>query len=130
MINFPEWAMDICYNAKIFPNGEKHDFIQKWANCQVYAYELLRFNWKKIPDLRSSEMWEDVDFSSKVFEYEPWDLLFFNNTDTAWWAHVGVHIWNNKVLHNSLKIWKPVIWDIDYFKKYDEYTILLWWKRF
>lgn len=129
-IKIPNWIMDIKYNSKIFPNWKKHDFIKNWANCQVYAYELLRFNWKIVPDLRSSELWKDTEYSVEVIDYKPLDLLFFNNTNKSWWAHVGLYIWNNKVLHNTNKIWKPVIWGLDFFGKYDEYRILLWGKRF
>lgn len=129
-INIPHWCFDITYNPKVFPNWEKHDLVKNWANCQVYAYELLRFNGKIVPDLRSSELWEDTEYSKIVSDYDPLDILFFNNTDTSWWAHLWVYIWNNKVLHNSKKIWKPEMWDLDDFKKNEEYKVLLWWKRF
>ena len=129
-IKIPNWIMDIKYNSKVFPNWEKHDYILNWANCQVYAYEILRYNWKHVPDLRSSEMWEDINYSKKVNKYTPLDLLFFNKNAESWWAHVWLYIWNNKVIHNTNKTWWVEIWDLELFKEYDEYKVLLWWKRF
>lgn len=129
-IKILDWIMDIKYNPKIFPNWEVHDYIKNGANCQVYAYEILRLNWKNVPDLRSSEMWEDNKFSEKVKSVKILDLLFFNKNNEAWWSHVWLYIWNNKVIHNTNKTGWVEIWDLEEFKKYEDYKILLWWKRF
>lgn len=129
-LKIPDWFMEIKYNPKIFPNWKIHDYKKDGANCQVFAYEILRLNWKNIPDLRSSEMWEDAYFSKEVDSYIPWDLLFFSSNNQSWWAHVWLYIWNNKVIHNTNKTWWVEIWDLEDFKQYEEYKNLLWWKRF
>lgn len=129
-IKLPDWFMDIIYNPKIFPNWELHDCKKNGANCQVYAYEILRLNWKNVPDLRSSEMWVDNKFSFEVHNYEELDLIFFNNSSESYWAHVWLYIWDNKVLHNTNKTGWVEIWNLEQFKNYEDYQFILWWKRF
>lgn len=130
-IKLPEWYMDIKYNPKIVPDWKKQDIISTWSNCQVYAYELLRLNNKNVPDYRSSELWEDTIYSNIVsWEYEPLDILFFNKENNPYGAHLGIYIWNNKVLHNSKDIWKPAISEFGYFQEIEKYKICIWAKRF
>jgi lipoprotein Spr len=123
--------MDIRYNSSIIPDWNKKDIIHTGANCQVYAYEILRFNNKNIPDYRSSELWEDTLYSSIVSsEYHPWDILFFNKNNDPYGAHLGIYLWDNKILHNSKDIWKPAISELNDFKKIEKYKCLIWAKRF
>jgi hypothetical protein len=129
-IKIPKWILEIIYNPKIFPNWEVHDYVKDGANCQVFAYEILKFNWKKVPDLRSSEMWADNKISFEVHDFEKLDLIFFNNSTESYWAHVWLYIWNNKVIHNTNKTWWVEIWDLEEFRKYEDYQFILWWKRF
>lgn len=75
-------------------------------------------------------MWEDKEFSREVKELEVLDLLFFNNINKPWGAHVWLYIWNNMVIHNTNKTGKVEIWDLDNFNNYEEYKVLLWAKRF
>ena len=129
-IVFPYWYMDIPYNSKVIPNWMIHDIQLSWANCQVYAYEILRYNTIFVPDFRSRELWDDSEYSRVIpSEFEPLDILFFNKTNDPWGAHLGVYIWNNKVLHNSKDIWFPTIFDIEDFKKIHSYSCFLWGKR-
>lgn len=130
-IIIPNYFMNIFYNSKIIPNWTKYDIIKTWANCQVFSYELLRFNNKKIPDLRSSELWEDNIYSKVIFDdFKPLDILFFNSKTEYYWAHIWVYIWDNKVLHISKDIWYPVIWKIKDFENVEKYKFFLWAKRF
>ena len=66
-IKFPERYMDIVYNPSIVPDKKEKNIINTGANCQVYAYELLRFNNKNIPDYRSRELWEDTIYSCLLY---------------------------------------------------------------
>ncbi|MCP4442701.1 MAG: cell wall hydrolase [Aureispira sp.] len=130
-IEVPTWMMDIKYNFKVIPNGELHDLIKTGANCQVFAYYLLRYHNRVVPDLRSSELWDDTTFSEQVPEdYEPLDILFFHKKKDAYGAHLAVFIGDNKAVHNSKKIGKPVIWNLETFSEKPEYKFLLGGKRF
>ena len=129
-IKVPSWYMDIRYNGKVIPNGQKHNMLENGANCQVFAYALLRLNDKVVPDLRSKELWEDQGLSETVKTFEPLDILFFKKDDNPWGAHVGVYIGNDQVIHLAKKQEYPVIWDLDKFQEFDEYKVLIGGKRF
>lgn len=130
-INVPEWLMDVKYNSRIIPNGEEHDITNSGANCQVYAYNLLRYNGLFVPDFRSSELWADTRYSTLVTEnYQPLDILFFHKKNDAYGAHVAVYLGDNKAIHNAKKIGLPVIWDLETFFQYPKYQFLLGGKRF
>ena len=126
----PEWIMGILYNGKVIPNGEEHKMKVHGANCQVYAYQFLRYNGYFVPDYRSKELWEDEKYSHTVESFQPLDILFFNKTDETWWAHVWIYIWDNKIIHNSFDIGKPAIWNFDEFEKNDKYKVFIGAKRF
>jgi lipoprotein Spr len=129
-IKTPKWLMDIKYNARIIPNGEEHDIINTGANCQVYAYNLLRHNGLFVPDLRSSELWADTEYSTLITEnYQPLDILFFHKKNDSYGAHIAVFLGDNKVIHNAKKIGLPIIWDIEIFFEYPAYQFLLGGKR-
>jgi len=130
-IEIPKWMMEVKYNGRIIPNGKAHDIANTGANCQVFAFHLLRHYGRIVPDFRSSELWEDTTFSKKIIEdYEPLDLLFFHKRNEAYGAHIAIYIGNNQAIHNAKKIGLPIIWDMNTFSKYPEYTFLLGAKRF
>jgi len=130
-IRLPKWLMDIQYNGRIIPNGETHDIVTTGANCQVFAFQLLRFNELIVPDFRSSELWEDVEFSELVTEdFRPLDLLFFHRKEEAYGAHIAVYMGENKAIHLSRKNRTPVIWSIETFLEQAAYPFLLGGKRF
>ncbi|MDD3793732.1 MAG: cell wall hydrolase [Candidatus Gracilibacteria bacterium] len=130
-IIIPNYFINIVYNSKIIPNETKYDIIKTGANCQVFSYELLRFNNKKVPDLRSKELWEDNIYSKVIFnDFKPLDILFFNSKSEYYGAHLGVYIGNNKVLHISKDIGYPVIWEIKDFQNVEKYKFFLGAKRF
>jgi hypothetical protein len=129
-IKIPKYIMEIKYNFKIIPNWWKYNILKTGSNCQVFSFELLRFNNKYVPDFRSSELWVDKEYSKIVKQYKPLDILFFNKDNNPYWAHLWVYIWWNKIVHNSKDIWKPIIWDIEEFKKYKNYNTIIWAKRF
>ncbi|MGK0387930.1 MAG: lipoprotein Spr [Maribacter sp.] len=123
--------MDIKYNPRIIPNGEEHDIINNGANCQVYAYNLLRHNNLFVPDLRSSELWTDTEYSTLITgNYQALDILFFHKKNDAYGAHLAIFLGDNKAIHNAKKIGLPIIWDIDTFFQYPVYQFLLGGKRF
>lgn len=56
------------------------------------------------PLLRSSELWDDTQYTQKVNDYEFLDLMLYNHTDESYGAHVGVYINNGQALHLSKEI--------------------------
>jgi hypothetical protein len=57
--------------------------IETGANCQNFAYELLRYFGRHVPFLRSSNLWDDTEHTIVVDKYQPLDLLLFNRTRNA-----------------------------------------------
>ena len=80
-MNIPEWLMKINYNGKIIPNGKEYDLMKTGANCQVFAYYILRLNNRIVPDFRSSELWADVEYSELVKDKETGFLLKEHDVD-------------------------------------------------
>ncbi len=131
MITIAIELMTIPYNAKIIPNGKPHNIHQTGANCQVFAYHILRQNGFIVPDYRSSELWSDTTYSIQINEvYQPYDLLFFHKTQQAYGAHIAIYIGDNKAIHLSKAIGKPVVWEVETFFQYPQYQFLLGAKRF
>ena len=109
VFKIPERFADVRYNAQRIPDVENQSDLSLGANCQVYAYELLRHYGKSPPLLRSSELWSDEQYTQKVSDYKFLDLMLYNNTLDAYGAHVGVYVGNGFVLHLSKEIGHPVI---------------------
>lgn len=63
--------------------------IETGANCRNFGYELLWHFGRHVPNLRSSNLWDDTEYPIVADEYEPLDLLLFNRTRNAWGAHVS-----------------------------------------
>lgn len=84
MIQVPHQFFTVRYSAKHFPGTERSAGILKEANCQLFAYELLRYFGKYIPDFRSSNLWEDNIWTQRVDTFEPLDLVLYNAVDTVW----------------------------------------------
>ena len=129
-IRIPKEFMSIRYNPRIIPDGTAHQLLETGANCQVFAYALLKYNGKKVPDLRSMELWEDKEFSTVADHFLPLDILFFKKDKQPWGAHLGVYLDNNRVIHLSRKVGKPVIWNLSDFPKIPAYQVLIGGKRF
>jgi hypothetical protein len=130
-IEIPDWLMEIKYNGQIIPNGITYDIATTGANCQVFAYYLLRSNQLIVPEYRSSELWADMKFSKVITDnFELFDILFFHRVDEAYGAHIAIYLGNNQAIHLSKKIGKPVIWNINTFLEDPKYKFLLGGKRF
>lgn len=123
--------MDIKYNGQIIPNNTNHNMTVTGANCQVFAYHLLRLHQFIVPEYRSSELWADTEFSEVITEnFEPLDVLFFHKKNESYGAHVAVYLGDNQVVHLAKQVGKPVIWKMETFFEYPKYKFLLGAKRF
>lgn len=128
-ILIPSEFFDSKYDASKYPGSGNCTGIKDGANCQYFAYEFLKHFRYIVPDLRSSDLWEDIIYTKKVESFEPLDLLLFNKDSKAYSAHVGVYIGENKVLHLSKEVGCPIVWDLEDFKKYPHYKFLIGAKR-
>lgn len=130
-ITIPEWLLEVKYNGRIIPSEQTPDIKKTGANCQVFAYQLLRLHNLYVPNFRSSELWEDRKFSKVITtDYQPLDLLFFNKKEIAYGSHLAVFLGNNKAIHLCKKIGLPVIWTLPTFFQQPAYACLLGGKRF
>ena len=117
------------YDGSKYPGSGTCNGIENGANCQYFAYELLRHFGLNLPDLRSSNLWEDRTSTKVVTEFEPLDLLLFNNVADPYGAHVGVYVGKRKVLHLCKEVGHPAIWDLSEFEKREPYAYFIGGKR-
>ena len=130
LVNIPPYFWDIPYEAAQYPGCPVQRDIRQGANCQRFAYELLDHFGKGLPPFRSSELWEDNTFTEMVEEeWEPLDLLLWNNKADAFGAHVGVYIGRNRVIHLSKSVGFPEIKEVVSFKEIPAYRIFIGAKR-
>jgi len=108
-IKLPTKFKNVKYNALRIPGVKNQSNLNLGANCQLYAYEFLRYFGKHPPELRSSELWTDTKYTEKITEFKFLDLMLYNETEESYGAHVGVYIGNDMILHLSKEIGYPVI---------------------
>ncbi|MDJ0345788.1 hydrolase [Streptomyces sp. H10-C2] len=99
------------------------------ANCQLFAYEVLRHFGLAPPAQRSSDLWDDTEVTVRVPVPRPLDLLLFNAVDDPYSAHVGVWIDNDAVLHLCAEIGRPAVWGLADFAERERYRVLVGAKR-
>ena len=99
------------------------------ANCQLYAYEFLRFRGFHIPDFRSSTLWDDTKFTAIAQTIERFDIILLNKSPDAYGAHVGVALGEGLVLHLSKHNALPAIETLDAMMKRPNYRHLIGAKR-
>jgi len=99
------------------------------ANCQRFAYAVIRHYGCEIADFRSSELWADEVFTQHVNEIEPLDLLFFNREAETYGAHVGVYMGAGLVAHLAKHVGTPTLWTLADFAARPEYANLIGAKR-
>ncbi len=122
------WA--VAYNGKNYPGAPLSNGLQNGANCQHFVFELLRYYGYHIPPFRSSELWDDTQYSQKVQELAPMDVLLWNYEPKAWGAHIGLYLGNNKAIHLARFVGKPVIWPLEKFAEQEVYAHFIGAKRF
>ena len=128
MLELPPHFRDVPYNAAHYPGNAAG--LREGANCQHFAFELLRHFGLSVPDFRSSELWEDEVYSEHVAELAPLDLLLWNHVPEAYGAHVGVFVGSGKAVHLAKAQGRPVIWPLRAFTETERYRYYLGAKRF
>ncbi|MGY5127103.1 cell wall hydrolase [Streptomyces nigrescens] len=104
------------------------------ANCQRYAYAVLRHFGLLIPPLRSAELWADEAATRRVDRPQPLDLVLFDGGPAdgrppGYGAHVGVHLGSDQVLHLCREVGRPVVWRYADFAARPRYGRFLGVKR-
>ena len=128
IIAIPQEFLNIQYNPKQTPESQLSIF-KHGANCQLFAYSLLKHFGYSIPPLRSSDLWEDQEFTKNVDELKPFDLMLYHSKPEAWGAHVGLYIGNDTVLHLSQGIGTPEKRHHNDFKLSEKYKCFIGAKR-
>lgn len=129
IFQIPKAFVDVQYNAKRIPSVENASDLSLGANCQLYAYELLRHYGKNIPPFRSSNLWEDTEYTQKVDTPKFLDLMLYNKTPDAYGAHIGLYVGNNQILHLSFDIGHPVIQQHNELISQEKYACFIGAKR-
>ena len=127
--DIPDRFWKIPYDTAHDPDAPTLTGIETGANCQNFAYELLRHLGRHVPNLRSSNLWEDTEHTIVADEYQPLDLLLFNRTRNAWGAHIAVHVGNDRAVHLSRRIGLAAVWPLAQFAVHPEYRVLIGAKR-
>jgi hypothetical protein len=127
-IEVPPEFRCIPYDPARHPQSAEFDF-DKGANCQLWAYALLKHFGLEVPPFRSSELWDDTEFSDAVQELEPLDLMLFNDTKRAWGAHVAVYLGDGVVAHLSRQIGLPEVRAVGDVLQNPKYRVFVGAKR-
>ncbi|OAD18632.1 cell wall-associated hydrolase [Candidatus Thiomargarita nelsonii] len=125
----PKPFIHVKYNPQRIPGVENQVNLNLGANCQVYAYELLRYFGKNPPMYRSSELWRDSQYTAKTKNYKILDLMLYNKTPQSYGAHVGIYVGNGNVLHLSSDIGYPVIQKHEELILQEKYSCFIGAKR-
>ena len=114
-------------HASCFPGSTK--IRDGFANCQTFAYAVLRDFGRTIPDFRSSELWEDDDCTFVVEHFGPLDLILFNRAPRAFGAHVGVFVGEEQRTASLASRRSPAVWRLHEFAEIASYRLLVGGKR-
>jgi len=112
-----------------YPGKAEFDDPGKGANCQLFAYAVLGHFGLYVPPLRSSDLWDDSEFTHEVQLPEPLDLVFVNRTPEPYGAHIGVYADEARVLHLCKQIGRPALWALGDFAEHEQYRTLIGFKR-
>jgi hypothetical protein len=132
MIDLPDTYWDVRYVGARYPGApavRDRPGLTDGANCQLFAYEVLRHFGLKPPELRSSELWSDTLATQHVTVPRPLDLVLVNTTRDAWGAHVGVWAGEDQILHLCAEVGRPAVWNLAMFAARPSYRTLVGFKR-
>lgn len=132
MIELPDSFWEVRYVGARYPGSPAvlaRPGLTGGANCQLFAYEVLRHFGYDPPDLRSSELWDDTASTQRVTEPRPLDLVLVNSAKDAWGAHVGVWADEDRVLHLCPEAGQPALWSLEMFAARPSYRELVGYKR-
>lgn len=79
----PATFLAVKYNGEAYPGSKLAIGFKNGANCQHFIYEIYRYNDLEISNFRSSDIWEDTEYTVKVTEFQPLDILLFSPTEVG-----------------------------------------------
>ena len=123
----PERFLAIRYDPSCYPGSPETR--AGFANCQSFAYALLRHFGRSIPDFRSSDLWGDTEHTFAVERFAPLDLILFNHIKAGFGAHVGVFVGRMSVLHLARRVGVPAVWNLRAFVETPAYCVVVGAKR-
>jgi hypothetical protein len=132
MIELPDSFWEVRYVGARYPGSPAvlaRPGLADGANCQLFAYEVLRHFGYDPPDLRSSELWDDTVSTQRVAVPRPLDFVLVNSSKDAWGAHVGVWADDDRVLHLCAETGRPALWGLAQFAARPSYRELVGYKR-
>ncbi|TBG84518.1 peptidoglycan endopeptidase [Rhizobium leguminosarum] len=127
-IDIPPQFRDVGYNGDHFPGARGVHGVDGGANCQQYAYSLLRHFGFELPDFRSSDLWNDTAHTAVSKDPKPFDLVLVNDEPRSFGAHVGLSLGQGLILHLSKRIGFPAIETLEQMQNRDEYRFLIGFK--
>lgn len=136
----PSEFFNIKYSGARIPGVDNQSDLSLGANCQVFSYALLAINGVTVPNFRSSDLWEDQQFSITTHKgsvnqlisfdsLQALDIMLYNSSDKAFGAHMAVYIGNGKIVHLSLANQYAEIIDHNTMVTRDKYRYFVGAKR-
>lgn len=125
----PDRFYGVTYNSVVVPCDSWQGDFSLGANCQVFAYALLKHFGLSVPNFRSSELWDDVTWTRSTTLFCPLDLMLYNQNSDAFGAHVGVFVGEGEVFHLSLGNGTPKFELHSDLLKQDKYRCFIGAKR-
>jgi len=113
------------YNADHYPGAPGLAGVEGGANCQQYAYSLLRHFGFVIPDFRSSELWDDTLHTRVSSGMQQFDLVLLHHEPRSYGAHVGLCVGPGLILHLSRGIGVPALETLAELQQRPEYRYLI-----
>ena len=129
LAKLPSSFLDVPYEGTMIPGHKPELGLKAGANCQRFAYEVLRYFGRDVPDLRSSDLWSDQEPTVDPDEPAPLDLVLFGSSEVPWGAHVGVYLGGSEVLHLCQEVGTPAVWSFTDFAARDRYRTRIGFKR-
>lgn len=129
MLAIPQRFLSVRYEASRYPGAPGAAGLQAGANCQRFAYQVLRHFGLTVPPFRSSDLWEDNEHTHRVTRLKALDLLLWNASPSPRGAHVGVYLGEDRAIHLSKQVGKPAVWGLETFLEYERYSFFLGAKR-
>ncbi|HJV09424.1 MAG TPA: hypothetical protein VJ653_07070 [Acidimicrobiales bacterium] len=125
----PAWFWDVPYVGSQVPGAVPRGSLREGGNCQLWAYELVGALGFVVGDLRSDDLWHDVEWTRHVEDPAPLDLVLFAASPDPWGAHVGVWTSPGRVAHLCEEVGRPAVWTLDEFAARDRYRVRIGCKR-
>ncbi|MEU6854230.1 cell wall hydrolase [Actinacidiphila alni] len=127
----PPYLRDVPYAYDRDPVSTAPGDLAHGANCQLYAYAVLAHFGRRVPPLRSSELFAEETALRTVATASPLDLLLFAPapTPTGYGAHVALHLAPDRILHLTEEVGRPTLWTRADFATRPRYAHLLAIKR-